>query len=75
MKALAPPYRVQPLFQSEQAEGNPLNPIAGNTQIRILIELQVQTMLLHQAVNSTEDLVDMRNSIAATMLPYQTVNT
>ena len=55
---------------SDQAESSTLNPMAGATQIRILIELQVISYLLHQAGVNREDLKQIRDSIAASLLSY-----
>jgi hypothetical protein len=50
--------------QSQQAEASVLNPAAGNLQMRILIELQVQSEMMRQAWGITEDLASMRRDIA-----------
>ena len=55
---------------SDQAEASIYNPGAGTTQARILIELQVIAYLLHQAGMVKEDLKQIRDSIAASILSY-----
>ena len=55
---------------SDQAEASVYNPGAGTTQARILIELQVISYLLHQNSLVTEDLKQIRDSIAASILSY-----
>ena len=55
---------------SDQAESTATNPIAGRTDMRILIELQVISYLLHQASDYGEDLRMIRESIAASLLSY-----
>lgn len=49
---------------SEQAEPSTVNRGSGTIQIRILIELQVISMLLAQAYESTEDLRKLRQDVA-----------
>lgn len=55
---------------SDQAESSLLSPMAGATQIRILIELQVISYLLHQGGACREDLKQIRDSIADSLLSY-----
>ena len=54
---------------SDQAE-NQYNPLAGSIQMRILIELQVLTMLLHDQMGHGDDLRDMRESVSRSMISY-----
>ena len=49
---------------SEQAEPSSANRAAGTIQMRILIELQVITMLLAQAYESTEQVEKLRQEVA-----------
>lgn len=49
---------------SEQAETSSANPLAAKTEMRILIELQLLTTLLHNEMRPTEDLATMRQQIA-----------
>lgn len=50
---------------SEQAEASTANAIAGNVQIRILIELQVISILLMQSgATTSEDLRQLRQNVA-----------
>ena len=58
------PYAVGGNSQSEQAEPSTANRGAGTIQLRILIELQVISMLLKQAYESTEDLRKLRQDVA-----------
>lgn len=55
---------------SDQAESSTLSPMAGATQFRILIELQVISYLLHQGGMCREDLKQIRDSIADSLLSY-----
>ena len=55
---------------SDQAEASVYNPGASTTQARILIELQVISYLLHQASVNREDLKQIRDNIAASILSY-----
>lgn len=51
--------------QSEQAEASTANPIASSLQMRILIELQVISMLLLNGGSTTaEDLRTLRQNVA-----------
>lgn len=52
---------------SDQAETSTANRHAGTTQMRILVELQVISMLLHQGQNATEDLAKLRADVAASI--------
>ena len=56
------PY-VAPV-ESEQAEQSSVSIGATNVHMRILIELQVQTMLMAQAFESTEDIRKLRQDVA-----------
>jgi hypothetical protein len=58
------PYAVAGNSNSEQAEPSTANRGAGTMQMRILIELQVISMLLAQAYESTEDLRKLRQDVA-----------
>lgn len=49
---------------SEQAEASNANPAAANVQMRILIELQVLTMLLANAYEITDQLPQLRADVA-----------
>lgn len=49
---------------SQQAEASTANRGAGTIQLRILIELQVISMLLAQAYESTEQIEKLRQDIA-----------
>lgn len=61
------PYLVVGSSQSEQAERSTVNPSAGDTQVRILIELQVISMLLREGLGITDDLARMRENVAASI--------
>jgi hypothetical protein len=52
---------------SEQAEATSANRGAGTLQMRILIELQVISYLLHQSQRVSEDLAEIRKSVAASI--------
>jgi hypothetical protein len=52
---------------SQQAEASTANRAAGTIQMRILVELQVISMLLAQAYESTEDLRKLRQDVADSM--------
>ena len=58
------PYAVAGNSQSEQAEPSTANRGAATIQIRILIELQVISMLLAQAYESTEQIEKLRQDVA-----------
>jgi hypothetical protein len=58
------PYAIGGNSQSEQAEPSTVNRGAGTIQMRILIELQVISMLLHNAYESTDDLAKLRQDVA-----------
>ena len=58
------PYAVGGNVPSEQAEASTANRGGGTIAIRTLVELQVLTMLLHQALGSTEDLVKLRQDVS-----------
>ena len=49
---------------SEQAEASTANRGAGTIQMRILVELQVISMLLHGAYEVTDDLAKLRQDVA-----------
>ena len=49
---------------SEQAEASSANRASATVQMRILVELQVISMLLAQAYESTEDLAKLRQDVA-----------
>lgn len=57
-------YAVAGNANSEQAEASTANRGAASLQMRILVELQVISMLLAQAYESTEDLRKMRQDVA-----------
>ncbi len=44
-------YAIKGSTVSDQAEASSANPNAGNIQVRILIELQVISLILHEALN------------------------
>ena len=52
---------------SDQAEKSSVNPGATRVQDRILIELQVISMLLHEGFGSNEDLAKLRADVAASI--------
>lgn len=58
------PYAVAGNADSEQSEPSTANRGAATIQIRILIELQVISMLLAQSYESTEDLRKLRQDVA-----------
>lgn len=59
------PYALKGSTTSEQAEASSANPTAGNVQMRILIELQVISLLLMQSGGTTsEDLRQLRQNVA-----------
>ena len=49
---------------SDQAEPSSSNRGSGLVQMRILIELQVISMLLHQQLGATDDLQKLRQNVA-----------
>lgn len=57
-------YAVTGSSVSEQSEESTANPIAGNVQMRILVELQVISNILHEAFGTSEDLRSMRQNAA-----------
>lgn len=57
-------YEVGGNKQSQQAEASTANRGGGTLQLRILVELQVISMLLAQAYESTEDLAKLRQDIS-----------
>ena len=58
------PYARKGNSASEQAEPTTANRGSGTVQMRILIELQVISMLLAQAYESTEALEKLRQDVA-----------
>ncbi len=58
------PYAVGGNAQSQQAEASTANRGAGTLNMRILVELQLISMLLHNSYESTEDLAKLRQDIA-----------
>lgn len=59
------PYVQSGNSGSQQAEASTSNPIAGNMQMRILVELQVISMLLYQGFGQqTDDLARLRQDVA-----------
>ena len=57
-------YGVKGNSKSEQAEPSTANRGAATMEMRELVELQVISFLLHQALGSTEDLAKLRQDIA-----------
>lgn len=57
-------YAIRGNANSEQAEPSTANRGAGTLDMRILVELQVLSMLIAQAFESTEDLRKLRQDIA-----------
>lgn len=53
---------------SDQAETSSHNPIASGIRMRTLIELQVISHLLSKQTGDNEDLRNLRQSIAVSML-------
>lgn len=53
-------YRLNGNSFSEQGEQSTANPAASNVQMRILAELQVISMILHDAYAVSDDLRQMR---------------
>lgn len=49
---------------SDQAEPTSENRGAGRVDMRVLIELQVISMLLHEGFGVTDDLAKLRQSVA-----------
>ena len=58
------PYSKGGNAVSEQSEASTANRGAGTTQMRILVELQVISMLLHGAYEMTDDLAKLRQDVA-----------
>ena len=52
---------------SEQAEVSQGAPLAAKTEMRILIELQVISYLLHNLNSGAEDLVQIRKDVAGSI--------
>lgn len=61
------PYVEDGNPNSQQAEHSSANPNAANVQMRILIELQVLSMMIHDAYGVTEDLAQLRKDVAASI--------
>lgn len=59
-----PAYALKGNSQSDQAENSSENPAAGNVQMRILVELQLLSFLLAEAIAHKGDLQETRQSIA-----------
>lgn len=57
-------YAIKGNAASQQAEPSTVNRAAGTIQMRVLIELQVISFLLHQGLNATDDLAKLRQDIA-----------
>ena len=57
-------YAIKGNARSQQAEPSTANRGGGTVAIRTLVELQVLSMLLHQALGSTEDLSKLRQDIS-----------
>jgi hypothetical protein len=57
-------YGVKGNAISQQAEPSTANRGGGTLDMRILIELQVISMLLHNAYEATEDLAKLRQDVA-----------
>ncbi len=60
----AKPYILGGNKFSDQAENSSANPRAADIQMRILIELQVISMILREVYDVTDDLQQMRADIA-----------
>ena len=58
------PYAQRGNLGSQQAEASTTNPRAAARETRILIELQLISMLLYNQGNYSEDLGSMRQDIA-----------
>lgn len=58
------PYALGGNLVSEQAEASTANRGAGTVQMRILIELQVISMILAMAFETTDQLEDLRQDAA-----------
>ena len=57
-------YGIKGNSKSQQAEPSTANRGGGVIAIRTLVELQVISMLLHQALGSTDDLAKLRQDIS-----------
>lgn len=55
---------------SDQAEAGALTPTAASVNTRILIELQVISLLLHNLGNHADDLQQLRADVARSLLSY-----
>lgn len=58
------PYAIGGNKQSQQAEPSTANRGGGTLDIRILVELQVITMILAQAYEITEQIEKLRQDVA-----------
>ncbi len=58
------PYAVGGNSSSDQAEASTANRGAGTIQMRVLIELQVISTLLHQMIGPADDLRKIRQDVA-----------
>ena len=57
-------YAIAGNKASQQSEPSTANRGGGVIAIRTLVELQVISMLLHQALGSTEDLAKLRQDVS-----------
>lgn len=57
-------YAIKGARASEQAEPSTANRAAGTLDMRVLIELQVISYLLHQSGQFAEDLAQIRQNVA-----------
>lgn len=60
-------YKIRGNTASEQAEPSTANRAAGTIDMRVLIELQVISYLLHQGFGTGEDLAQIRADVAASI--------
>ena len=58
------PYAKSGNAVTDQAEASTANRGGGTIQIRMLVELQVISMLLHELVGSKDDLAKLRQDVA-----------
>lgn len=58
------PYTWGGSIDTEQAARSSANPGATSVEMRILIELQVLSMMIHDAYNVSEDLQTLRQNVA-----------
>lgn len=61
------PYVLGGNTFSQQAEPSTANRGAGTVQLRILVELEVISFLLHRLSGVSEDLRQMREDVAASI--------